>query len=77
MNQQIAWALIFAGLVIVFVGLIWLLLPSIPWLGRLPGDIRIEGDDFKFYFPITTSILISIALTAIMWLISWIGSSSQ
>ncbi len=77
MNQQIAWGLIFVGMVIVLVGLIWLLLPSVPWLGRLPGDIRIEGDDFQFYFPITTSILISVVLTAIMWLISWISSTGQ
>ena len=35
----------------------------VPWLGRLPGDIVIERDNFRFYFPIATSILISIILT--------------
>ena len=35
----------------------------IPWLGRLPGDIVIERDNFRFYFPITTSIVISIILS--------------
>ena len=37
--------------------------PRLPWLGRLPGDIVIERDNFRFYFPIATSIVISIILT--------------
>jgi len=37
--------------------------PRLPWLGRLPGDIVVERDNFRFYFPITTSILISIILS--------------
>ena len=39
--------------------------PRLPWLGRLPGDIVIERENFRFYFPIVTSILISIVLTLI------------
>ena len=39
--------------------------PRIPWLGRLPGDIVIERDNFRFYFPITTSIMVSIVLSLI------------
>jgi len=39
--------------------------PRLPWLGRLPGDIVIERDNFRFYFPIATSIVISIILTLI------------
>ena len=38
-------------------------------LGRLPGDIRIDRDNFKFYFPLTTCILISLVLTLVMWLL--------
>ncbi|MFH1783124.1 MAG: DUF2905 domain-containing protein [Candidatus Omnitrophota bacterium] len=38
---------------------------KIPWLGRLPGDILIKKDNFTFYFPLTTSILISVILTLI------------
>ncbi|HEV8439448.1 MAG TPA: DUF2905 domain-containing protein [Methylomirabilota bacterium] len=38
---------------------------KVPWLGRLPGDIYIERENWKFYFPVTTSILISIILTLI------------
>lgn len=55
--------LIFLGLVLVAVGLIFLLGPKIPWLGKLPGDITIKKDNFTFYFPLATSIVISILLT--------------
>lgn len=59
--------LIILGIVLIAVGLLW------PWLtrlglGRLPGDIIIERDNFRFYFPITTSILISLLLTLLFWL---------
>lgn len=59
--------LIILGIVMIAVGLLW------PWLtrlglGRLPGDIVIERDKFRFYFPITTSILISLLLTLLFWL---------
>jgi hypothetical protein len=55
--------LIFLGLIIVVVGLIFLLGPKIPWLGKLPGDITIKKDNFTFYFPLASSIVISILLT--------------
>lgn len=61
--------LIFAGIVIVGVGILLILGPKIPWLGRLPGDIIIEKKNFKFYFPITTSIIISIILSLIFYLL--------
>ncbi|WP_096527817.1 DUF2905 domain-containing protein [Candidatus Nitrosoglobus terrae] len=59
--------LIILGLILVIIGLIF------PWLtklglGRLPGDIAIERENFHFYFPITTSILISLILTLLFWL---------
>jgi hypothetical protein len=41
-------------------------------LGRLPGDIRIEGENGSFYFPITSSILVSLALTIVVNLIGWL-----
>jgi ribose/xylose/arabinose/galactoside ABC-type transport system permease subunit len=58
--------LITIGVVLIVVGLAW------PWiqrlgLGRLPGDIVIERENFRLYFPITTSILISVLLTLIFW----------
>jgi hypothetical protein len=50
-------------------GLIWLGGKMNLPLGRLPGDIRHEGANFKFYFPLTTCLLISVVLTLIAWLL--------
>lgn len=59
--------LIVVGVILILVGLAWPLLQKLG-LGRLPGDISIERDGFRFYFPITTSIIISLVLTLIFWL---------
>jgi hypothetical protein len=67
--QHPGWALLFIGLVIAGIGVIWLLAPHIPWLGRLPGDIAVEGKNVRFYFPIVTCIVLSLLLTGIMWLV--------
>jgi len=61
--------LIVIGLLIAGIGFICLISPSIPWLGKLPGDIRIERENFRFYFPLTTCILLSVVLSGIMWLV--------
>lgn len=67
--QHPGWILIIVGLIITGVGVVWLIAPSIPWLGRLPGDIAIERENFRFYFPIVTCIVISVVLTGIVWLV--------
>lgn len=59
--------LIIIGIVLVILGLLW------PWLqksglGRLPGDIVLERDNFRFYFPLATSIIVSIIITLLFWL---------
>ena len=59
--------LIIAGVVLIALGLAWPLITKLG-LGRLPGDIRIEREGFSFYFPITTGLIISIALSLILWL---------
>jgi hypothetical protein len=59
--------LIVVGVLLILIGLAWPLLQKLG-LGRLPGDISIERDGFRFYFPITTSIIISLLLTLIFWL---------
>jgi len=69
--QHPGWALIFVGGLIALVGLVWLITPSIPWLGKLPGDIVIERENFRFYFPLTTCILLSLLLTVLMWAIRY------
>ena len=55
--------LILLGVFIIVMGLLLLFGEKIPWMGRLPGDILIKKEKFTFYFPVTTSILISIILT--------------
>ena len=65
--QQIGKALIVTGAVIVLIGAALFLSGRLPWSGRLPGDILIERKNFTFYFPIATSILISILLTILFW----------
>ena len=57
------------GLVIAGVGLVWMLAPSIPWLGRLPGDIRIERENIRFYFPLVTCLLLSLVVSLVVWVI--------
>lgn len=60
--------IIFAGIALVIVGiLVWS--GALSWLGRLPGDIRIERDGFRIYVPITSMIVISIVLTAVLAII--------
>ena len=63
------WVLVLVGLVIAGVGLIWVLVPHLPRLGRLPGDIVIEGRSGRFYFPVVTCIVLSLVLSVVMWLI--------
>jgi hypothetical protein len=58
--------LIFLGVILVFIGILFVFSGKIPWLGKLPGDIYIKKDNFTFYFPLATSILLSIALSIIM-----------
>ena len=60
--------LIICGVVLVVIGLIFILGDKIPWIGRLPGDIYIKRDKFTFYFPLMTSIIVSILLTLFFWL---------
>jgi hypothetical protein len=60
--------LILLGAFIILIGLLLLIGEKIPWIGRLPGDIIIRKKNFTFYFPLATSILISIILTLLFTL---------
>ena len=58
------------GVIIILVGIIiYFFHDKLNWIGRLPGDIRIEKENFRFYFPIVTMILFSLLGTLIIWLI--------
>jgi hypothetical protein len=68
--QHLAKWFIILGVILVILGIVFLLFGhKLTWLGHLPGDIRIEKEHFRFYFPITTMILLSILLTVIIRLI--------
>jgi hypothetical protein len=58
--------LILVGVVAITVGAVLLFLPRIPWLGRLPGDIVVQRERFTLYFPLATSIVVSIVLTILL-----------
>lgn len=60
--------LIIAGLLMAGFGLLLTFAGKIPWLGRLPGDIFIRKENFTFYFPLATCVIISVVLTLILWL---------
>ena len=62
--------LFWLGLSFVVVGLVLQLAPQVPWLGKLPGDIRIERPGFSFTFPLTTCVLISVVLTLVANLVA-------
>ena len=70
MNQESGKYIIIAGVVIIALGLlIYFFHDKLHWIGRLPGDIRIEKENFRFYFPITTMIIFSALISGILWLI--------
>jgi hypothetical protein len=63
------WMRVILGRVIAWVGLVWVFAPSIPWLGRLLGDIRIERENFRSCFPLVTCLLVRVVLSLVVWLI--------
>lgn len=58
--------LIIFGVIVIAVGLFLLISPKISWTGRLPGDILIKKKNFTFYFPLATSIVLSVVLTVLI-----------
>ena len=60
--------LIVTGLLMAGLGILLILAPKVPWLGKLPGDILVKREHFRIYFPITTCIIVSIALTILFYL---------
>lgn len=60
--------LIIVGIVCIVIGLFIAYGPKIPFLGKLPGDIMVEKENFRFYFPLMTCIVISILLSLVMYL---------
>jgi len=62
--------LIIIGILIVLIGVLLMLSPRIPFLGKLPGDIHIKKENYEIYIPLATSLLLSVVLSLIFWLIN-------
>lgn len=71
MMQPFGKMLILLGVVLLGVGMLLTFFDKIPFLGKLPGDIHIKRENFQFYFPITTSVIISVLLSLIFLGISF------
>lgn len=69
MNNETGKWIIGIGAVIIIIGIIiYFFHDKLNWIGRLPGDIRIERENFRFYFPIVTMILFSVIASLLLWL---------
>ena len=67
MNQQTGKVLLVIGIFIIIAGIIvYFFHDYLKWIGKLPGDIRIEKENFRFYFPITTMVILSIILSLLL-----------
>nr|WP_026326813.1 DUF2905 domain-containing protein [Paenibacillus ginsengihumi] len=63
--------LIMTGAVLIVIGLLWSVGGRFLHLGRLPGDIVVEKENFRFYFPIVTCLVLSVGLSLVLYLIRW------
>jgi hypothetical protein len=66
----LAKLLLLVGAIFVALGLVLLLVDKVPWIGRLPGDIVVKRPGFSLYFPLGTSILLSLLISLILWLLN-------
>jgi hypothetical protein len=67
--QGMGKILIIAGVVLIIAGVFFMFSPRIPLFGKLPGDIMVKRENFTFYFPLASSILISILISLVLYLI--------
>jgi hypothetical protein len=74
MDNQVGKYLVVIGVVILIVGIIiYFFGGSLKWIGHLPGDIRIERENFRFYFPLTTLLLINLFIFLIIRIWKWLN----
>jgi hypothetical protein len=62
-----AKTLIFIGILLVVIGVIFSFAGKVPWIGRLPGDLMIEREGYTYYFPLTSCILISVIISLVLY----------
>jgi len=68
-GSDVGKVLVALGLLIALAGVVLMLVGRVPWLGRLPGDIHIERGNFSFYVPLATSLLLSVVLTLLLYIV--------
>lgn len=69
--QQAGKYIILVGVVIILIGVVFLLFGNrFGWFGNLPGDISIKKENFRFYFPVTSMVIISVVLSFLLWIFS-------
>jgi len=68
-GSDVGKVLVALGLLIALAGVVLMLVGRVPWLGRLPGDIHIERGNVSFYFPLATSLLLSVVLTLLLYIV--------
>ena len=67
MNQDVGkYIALIGGFIVIIVVVIYFFHDKLHWIGRLPGDIRVEKENFRFYFPITTMIILSVLITLLI-----------
>ena len=67
--QGLGKILVIVGVIAIIVGVILIWSPRIPFLGKLPGDVLVKRENFTFYFPLATSIVLSLLLSLILYMI--------
>lgn len=69
MNPQLGKQLIIIGLMVVAIGIVlYFFFDKLRWFGRLPGDIRVEKENVRFFFPVTTMLLVSLVISLLLYL---------
>ncbi len=68
--QELGKTLIIFGVILVGLGLLLAFYNKIPFLGKLPGDILVQKKNFTFYFPLATSLVVSVVLSLLFWLVN-------
>jgi hypothetical protein len=68
-GSDVGKTLVALGLLLALAGVVLMLVGRVPWLGRLPGDIHFQRGNFSFYFPLATSLLLSVVLTLLLYIV--------
>jgi len=67
--SDVGKSLVILGLLIALVGVVLTFVGRVPWLGRLPGDIYVQRGNWSFYFPLATSLILSVVLSLVFYLL--------